>query len=101
MDQIKLTEKLKSFLDEEGRLRQWPSKRKKQLLALFYLASKFEQGVIYTEKEVNELLEQWHSFEDWSLMRRELFDGGFLGREPSGAAYWLEENQPMPEGLGF
>ena len=55
---------LKNFLDGENRLKAFPSKRKLQLCAVRYLAEKFEPGRIYTEGEVNGLLNQWHTFRD-------------------------------------
>ena len=47
---------LKNFLDGENRLKAFPSKRKLQLCAVRYLAEKFEPGRIYTEGEVNGIL---------------------------------------------
>jgi len=79
------------FLDESGRLIQYPARRAKQLVALKYLATKFEPERRYTEKEVNDLLNQWHMFKDWALLRRDLHDSGFLGRSVDGSAYWLNE----------
>lgn len=73
---------------------QYPSKRKRQQLALSYLASKFEADREYTEKEVNALLKQWHTFSDWAMLRRDLVDAGFLNRDKNGGLYWLEPNQP-------
>lgn len=91
--------KLENFLDGENRLVVFPAKRKMKLQALFYLASKFEKGKIYTEKEVNELLNQRHTFGDPATLRRELYDHRFIGRKPSGASYWLEPVQPLREDL--
>ncbi|MBI1281630.1 MAG: aminoacyl-tRNA hydrolase [Anaerolineaceae bacterium] len=85
-------EPLKNHLDVEGRLKWWPSKRSKQLLALDYLASKFEAGKTYTENEVNALLNQWHTFGDPALLRRELFDDGLLNRHQDGTEYWYTPN---------
>lgn len=79
---------LRNFLDSVGRVKVYPSKRKNQALVVEYLATKFEPGKLYTEKQVNELLMAWHVFEDWALLRRELFDLGFLDRSPDGASYW-------------
>ncbi|MBL8118575.1 MAG: DUF2087 domain-containing protein [Anaerolineae bacterium] len=79
---------LKNHLDSEGRLQTWPSKRALQLVALQYLATRFEPGKIYTEREVNNLLNQWHTFTDPALLRRELFDSGLLNRQKDGAEYW-------------
>jgi len=72
----------------------YPSKRKFKILSWFYLASKFESGRKYTEKEVNELLRDWHTFDDWAMLRRDLYDSRFLNRENDGMFYWLEEKQP-------
>lgn len=60
-----------------------------QRLVLDYLASRFECGRVYTESEVNVLLRQWHTFDDWALLRRELFEQGYLNREKDGSRYWL------------
>jgi hypothetical protein len=81
-------ESLKNHLDVDGRLKWWPSKRSKQLLALDYFSSKFEPGKSYSESEVNALLNQWHTFGDPALLRRELFDDGQLNRQLDGTEYW-------------
>jgi hypothetical protein len=79
---------LQPFLDERGRLTKYPTKRSKQLLVLAYLAEKFTPGEFYTEKEVNAKLNEWHTFEDWALLRRDLCDGGFMARKENGSSYW-------------
>ncbi len=81
-------ESLKNHLDVDGRLKWWPSKRSKQLVALDYLSSKFESGKTYSESDVNELLNKWHTFGDPALLRRELFDYGQLNRQQDGTEYW-------------
>ena len=91
--------KLDNFLDKKNRLISFPAKRKMKLQALIYLASKFEKEKIYTEREVNELLNQWHTFGDPATLRRELYNHMFIGRELSGGAYWLEPIQPSLEDL--
>jgi hypothetical protein len=82
---------LKPYLDDEGRLTTWPSARNRkavQTLVLRYLAEKFEFGRDYSEREVNDLLNRWHTFGDPALLRRELFENGYVNREKSGARYW-------------
>jgi hypothetical protein len=79
------------FLDSDGRLNQWPSKQADQLLVLAYLAGKFSHGVIYSEAEINSILKEWHTFSDWPLLRRELFERGFIERNRDGADYHLKE----------
>ncbi len=83
-----LPEPLRRFLDSGGRVTMWPVKRQSQDLLLNYLASKFEHGREYTEREVNQLLNQWHSFQDHATLRRALFDAQLLDRTPDGARYW-------------
>lgn len=70
-----------------------------KLYALIYLSQKFEQGRTYTEKEVNELLCAWHTFNDPATLRRELYNHRFLDRDPRGTEYRMEETQPTLEEL--
>ena len=77
---------LKNFLDGENRLKAFPSKRKLQLCAVRYLAEKFEPGRIYTEGEVNDILNRWHTFRDPETLRRELYQNHFLDRKRDGSA---------------
>ncbi|KAA3602018.1 MAG: DUF2087 domain-containing protein [Calditrichaeota bacterium] len=80
--------KLKNFMDENGKLKQWSSKSKNQKPMLEFLAEKFEFGIDYTEKEVNEILNNFHTFKDSALLRRELFEQKFLDRTENGSRYW-------------
>ena len=92
---------LRGFLDAEGRVTQFPARRKKQLAVLQYLAGKFAPGRVYTEREVNEVLLAWHTFRDPATLRRELYDFHFLNRTPDGRTYELADPQPTPELLGL
>lgn len=92
---------LKNFLDNEGRLKSYPSKHRLKIISLFYLASKFEPGAEYSEKEVNQILKNWHTFQDWAMLRRDLYDKRFFVRTPNGSSYRLEENQPAPATFGL
>lgn len=86
-----MEKEIKPFLDEEGRVKMLPSKTKKRWAVLRYLAGKFEGGREYTEKEINAICDEWHTFGDYFLVRRELVEAGFLGRLPNGSRYWLNE----------
>lgn len=101
MSDLHLTSELKNFLDNEGRLKSYPSKSKPKILSLFYLASKFEHKRRYSEKEVNQILKSWHTFDDWAMLRRDLYDRRFLGREQNGSGYWLEDSQPTLAAFGL
>ena len=101
MEKVFLREELKHFLDDRDRLIQYPAKYRLQVISLFYLAGKFEPGRKYTEREVNDIIKNWHCFEDWTMLRRDLCDGHFLGREKNGSAYWLEEKPPVLADFGL
>lgn len=93
-----LPELLKNFLDS-GRLTAYPSKRKMKIFAMMYLAEKFEQGRLYTEKEVNDILNSRHTFGDPATLRRELYNHRFLNRSADGGSYSLENVLPSVEEL--
>lgn len=78
---------LQRFLDEQGRLVQWPAKYTNQRLVLEYLITKFAQSHIYREREVNEILQNWHTYGDWATLRRALVDDGLLTRKHDGSEY--------------
>lgn len=88
---------LKNFLDSEGKLKQFPAKRKMKIIALFYLAQFFEAEKAYSEQEVNLLLYQHHTFFDPATLRRELYDFHFLDRSADGRVYTLAQPQPVME----
>lgn len=81
---------LTSYLDHQGRVIDWPPLKREdsQQAVRLYLVAKFEQGRRYTEAEVNALLNQWATFEDWALLRRELIMHALLERTRDGSAYW-------------
>ena len=94
-----MTELIKHFLDAQGCLKQFPAKRKMKILCLFYLAQKFDPQICYTERAVNDLLLNWHTFGDPATLRRELYDYGFLDRSTDGSSYRLAPVQPVPDTL--
>jgi hypothetical protein len=75
------------FLNDCGQIIQWPTKDADKLLAVAYLASKFDPNKEYSELEVNDLLKRWHTFSDWPLLRRSLVDYGYLDRQTNGSSY--------------
>lgn len=79
---------IKRFLDSSGKIVQLPQKQSFRVATLQYLSEKFENNREYTEKEVNEICEEWHTFGDYFLLRRELVDNGLLFRESNGSRYW-------------
>ncbi len=84
---------IKNFLDKEGKIKIYPSKRKNMILCLFYLIEKFEHNKEYTEIEVNDIIKKHHTFEDHCLLRRSLIDFKFLIRD-SKSIYMLNTTLP-------
>ena len=89
-------EALATFIDSKGRLTAWPAKNRLQSAAIEALAGRFEPGRTYTEAEVNSLLDRFHTFRDPVLLRRMLFDLGYLDRKRDGSSYWRQDG-PAPE----
>ena len=88
---------LQPFLNEWGRLKSWPAKKKRKLLALWYLAGQLEAEKVYSEAEINALLDEWTVFHDPATLRREMFNHFLLNRTPDGRQYWRAEEIPPPE----
>ncbi|WP_216324945.1 DUF2087 domain-containing protein [Deinococcus aestuarii] len=74
---------LRAFM-QDGRLTRIPAQRKKRDVILMELASLFEPGRTYTEREVSEALAEYHP--DFFTLRRELVGLGLLARE--NGVYW-------------
>lgn len=79
---------VRRFLDRAGRMDRWPAKRKDQVVLLRYLATRFEPDQQYSEREVNAVLNEWHTFGDPATLRRDMYNEGLLGRTSDGARYW-------------
>lgn len=85
---------LSSFLDAQGRLIRFPAKQKMQAEALAYLSEKLEPGRVYTESEVNDLLNEWHTFRDPATLRRGLYNAYLLNRSDDGRQYSVPPKTP-------
>lgn len=82
------TIKIDQFLDSEGKIIQLPKKRNARTAVLEYLVEKFDKDCFYTERQVNAICTEWHTFDDYFLLRRELVDSRLLSRERDGSRYW-------------
>jgi hypothetical protein len=76
--------------DNEGRIMRWPKKKEEKIYILKYLQSKIEKGKRYKEKEINEILLKWHTFNDYALLRREMYDNYLINRTKDNREYWIE-----------
>ena len=70
---------------EYGKLKSIPAQRKKERIILQEIAKVFEPGRIYTEREVNILIADFH--DDFCTIRRDMIAEKLLERE--NGKYWL------------
>lgn len=70
----------------DGPLKTFDLREKQRLAVLRQIAARFEDGTVYSEKEVNAKLEPIYA--DYAILRRFLIEYGFLDRESDGSAYW-------------
>jgi hypothetical protein len=87
MSPVKKKINIAIFVNDHGQVTRVPSPNRTRIPVLAYLASKFEPNRVYHEKEVNAVLNRWHSFADYFLLRRLLVDYGFLARTADGSEY--------------
>ena len=91
MDEVQPSDRpdeLRHLLDRNGRVERWPAKRKTQQILLRYLADRFEPDRRYSEREVNALLNEWHTFDDPATLRRDMYDERLIDRTRDGTQYW-------------
>ncbi len=69
---------------EYGKLRSIPVQRKKERIVLETIVEVFAFDRIYTEREVNVLLADFH--DDFCTLRRDMIGEGLMGRDVKG--YW-------------
>lgn len=77
------------FTNDEGKITTWPSKKDSKIELLKYLITKFQANKEYKEKEVNSIINNWHTFNDYFLLRRSLVDYKFINRTRDGSKYWV------------
>lgn len=86
---------LRTFMPD-GHLGSIPAKRRALVVILIEILRVFEKERTYTEKQVNELLHNFHP--DHALLRRELIDYGYLDRRSSTGEYWVRTDRPPRSG---
>ena len=80
---------------EEGRIRAFPSQRKKQRVLHRWAVQRFEPGRRYAERDVNDILAELH--EDTARLRRAFVEEGLMEREGGGGAYWRPLDEAAPD----
>ncbi len=77
------------IMNSEGLILRWPKKQKDKDIVIEYISTKFESDVKYAEKDINEIIQKWICFNDYALIRRELFDRGYINRTADCKQYWV------------
>ena len=78
------------FSREDGSLKEIPAQRKKLEIVLRHIVRKFDPQVRYSEKQVNEVLSQFHP--DTATLQRELVGYRLMDRQGGGGDYWRLED---------
>ena len=79
---------MNKLINEFDEIIRWPKKTSVKKIVINWLSNKFKGEIKYSEKEVNEILDRHHSFNDSALLRRELISRKFLNRKDDGSEYW-------------
>jgi hypothetical protein len=90
---------INNFIDSTGKIKSWPSKHELKFKVLEYIANKFEYNRFYTEKEVNNIIDNYHTFGDYFLIRRGLIESKLLSRTRTGSKYWRIDDNATEEKL--
>ena len=57
---------MEKLINEFDKIVRWPKKPSDKEVVITYLSTKFDYGKKYTEREVNEIIDKYHLFEDTS-----------------------------------
>ena len=76
------------LINELDQILRWPKKPKDKEIVIFFLSSKFQNQLKYSENEVNTIIDKHHLFNDTPLLRRELISRKYLNRKDDGSEYW-------------
>ncbi|WP_353893545.1 DUF2087 domain-containing protein [Proteinivorax hydrogeniformans] len=81
---------IKNYFEENEKLKlkQMPAKQKRKAVILKRIAEEFNPNSKYTEKEVNDLIE--NIYPDYVTIRRYLIEFGFMERTKDGSKYWIK-----------
>ena len=79
---------MENLINEFGVITRWPKKRSDKEYIIKYLFEKFQSDLEYSEKEVNQIIKRYISFNDFSLLRGELISKKYLFRTDDCSKYW-------------
>tara|TARA_Y100001968_G_scaffold138811_1_gene126952 strand:+ start:224 stop:466 length:243 start_codon:yes stop_codon:yes gene_type:complete len=77
----------KNLINEFDEIVVWPTKKLDKEYIFKFLSKKFIIDRIYSEKEINQIIQKHHLFNDIPLIRRELVSRKILERTDTGSRY--------------
>lgn len=89
---------IKSYI-KNGKLTQLPSKRRKKLIALCWLADRIPEELCCSERGFNIFLNTLHTFGDPATLRRELYDFFLIDRDLNCTNYRVNPDRLSAEEL--
>ena len=79
---------MNELINKLDQIERWPKKPIDKERVISFLSSKFQLSIKYSEKDVNQIIDRHHTFNDTPLLRRELIGRGCLCRKDDGSEYW-------------
>ena len=79
---------MNKLINEFDEIIRWSKKPSVKKIVINWLSNKFNGEIKYSEKEINEIIDRYHTFNDIALLRRELVSRKFLSRKDDGSEYW-------------
>ena len=79
---------MKKLINELNQIVRWPKKPSDKEAIIKFLSEKFTCNKKYSEREINDIINQTHVFNDIALLRRELISRKYLSRKDNGSEYW-------------
>ena len=94
---LKKVSRVGNFFDEQGVLLSWPAKTGLQELCIWVFWSRIPAAEIFNERQISDMLRDWHDFGDHALLRRTLVTMGLVERTVDGREYKRIEQKPPAE----
>ena len=96
MDKVEFPFDTEAFFQKCVKHKNFPRNDFEKQAILLRLLKDFEDRK-YTEQEVNEIIKKY--FEDYTLLRRELINFGYVQRNPLTAEYWVVKRELTKEDI--
>ncbi|MGV3489775.1 MAG: DUF2087 domain-containing protein [Devosia sp.] len=94
---LALVTKTARYFDDAGVLTSWPSRFAHQTLSQWVFWSRIPRGEVFSERQISDLIRDWHGFGDHAIIRRAMVDAKMIERKQNGREYRRIEQVPPPE----